>query len=69
MSKAQTNGHESVSPELLALIRSLAARAQAAKTSYETVIQEVSAQYELGQGDGVDLATGVITRKPVEPPS
>lgn len=66
MNEPNNNGHESISPELLTLIRSLAAKAQAAKASYETVIQEVSLQYKLGIGDAVDLATGKISRKPEE---
>lgn len=58
----ETNGNEKISPELLALIHSLGAKQQIAKASYEAVIQEVSQQYKLAQGDNVDLATGIITR-------
>lgn len=58
-----SNGHdESISSELLTLIRSLAAKQQVAKASYETVVQEIFIQYKLQEGDHVDLTTGKITR-------
>lgn len=67
MSNPNTNGHgESISAELLTLIHSLASKQQTAKISYDAVIQEVSQQYKLTDGDHVDLATGKITRKPAE---
>lgn len=54
---------ETISPELLALIQSLNGKLQTAKIGYEAVVNEVFAQYKLAEGDGVDLATGVIKRK------
>jgi hypothetical protein len=64
MSTKSDNGKpEMISPELLLLIQSLNGKLQLAKVSYETVINEVSQQYKLAEGDSVDLATGVIKRK------
>lgn len=57
-----SNGHpETVSPELLQLLRTSRQAADIAQIEFNGIVNHVLQQYG---AESVDLATGVITRKP-----